>query len=117
MAAAGASPQRLLWASTGTKDPAYSDVLYIDTLIGPDTVNTMPPKTMDAFRDHGRVAPTLAQDPAGARAVLAEAERLGLDLNSVTDTLVVEGVKQFADAFDALLDAVAEKRSRILADA
>jgi transaldolase/glucose-6-phosphate isomerase len=117
LAGAGAAPQRLLWASTGTKDPAYSDVLYIDTLIGPDTINTMPPKTMDAFRDHGRVAPTLTQDPVGARKVLAEAERLGLDLNSVTHTLVVEGVKQFADAFDALLGAVAEKRSRILADA
>ncbi|HKT53803.1 MAG TPA: transaldolase, partial [Caulobacteraceae bacterium] len=88
LATKGARPQRLLWASTGTKNPAYSDVLYIETLIGADTVNTMPPKTMDAFRDHGRVAPTLTEDVEGARHVLAEAQRLGLDLDGVTDRLV-----------------------------
>ncbi|MGH6963568.1 MAG: transaldolase [Phenylobacterium sp.] len=106
LAAAGARPQRLLWASTGTKDPAYSDVLYIETLIGPNTVNTVPPKTMDAFRDHGRVAITLTQDVPGAERVLAEAERLGLDLEGVTRDLVVDGVKLFADAADKLLAAV-----------
>jgi len=83
LAEAGASTQRLLWASTGTKDPAYSDVLYIETLIGPDTVSTMPPKTVDAFRDHGRVAPTLTDDPAGAEAILRETDALGLDLERV----------------------------------
>jgi transaldolase/glucose-6-phosphate isomerase len=105
----GAAPQRLLWASTGVKDPAYPDTLYVDALIGPNTVDTMPPKTMDAFRDHGRVAATLLQGLDAAEAELAEAERLGLDLGGVTDALVVDGVKQFADAFDALLAAVEAK--------
>ena len=112
--AVGANPQRLLWASTGTKDKAYSDVLYVDQLIGSDTVNTMPPATMDAFRDHGTVAPTLAADLDAARHVLAENERLGLDLPGVTKTLVSEGVQSFADAFDALLGAVAAKRTTLL---
>ena len=112
--AAGANPQRLLWASTGTKDKAYSDVLYVDQLIGADTVNTMPPATMDAFRDHGTVAPTLAADVDAARHTLAEADRLGLDLPGVTRDLVAEGVQSFADAFDALLGAVAAKRVALL---
>jgi transaldolase/glucose-6-phosphate isomerase len=114
LAKAGAVPQRLLWASTGTKDAAYSDVLYVEGLIGPDTVNTMPPATMDAFRDHGRVAMTLTEDLDGARAILAEVERLGLGLNSVTDHLVEDGVTKFSDAFDQLLGAVADKRATIL---
>jgi transaldolase/glucose-6-phosphate isomerase len=109
LAAKGARPQRLLWASTGTKDASYSDVLYIDTLIGPDTVNTMPPKTMDAFRDHGVVRPTLTEDIDAAKHVLAEAERLGLDLQGVTETLVEEGVQSFAKAFDELLGSIAAK--------
>jgi len=109
LAARGAMPQRLLWASTGTKNPEYSDVLYLDTLIGKDTVNTVPPKTLDAFRDHGAVADTLGADVDGARHVLAEAERLGLDLNGVTDTLVEEGVNSFSAAFDTLLGAIAAK--------
>ena len=109
LAARGAMPQRLLWASTGTKNPAYSDVLYLDTLIGPDTVNTVPPKTLDAFRDHGTVAQTLGADVDGARHVLTEADRLGLDLPGVTDTLVEEGVTSFAKAFDDLLGAIAAK--------
>ena len=112
LAAAGAAPQRLLWASTGTKDPAYSDVLYVETLIGPDTVNTMPPKTLDAFRDHGRVRPTLAEDVDGAKKILAETEALGLDLRGVTDSLVKDGVAQFAKAFDDLLAAVNGKRAQ-----
>jgi transaldolase/glucose-6-phosphate isomerase len=112
LAAAGARPQRLLWASTGTKDPAYSDVLYVETLIGPDTVNTLPPKTMDAFRNHGRVAITLTQDVAEAERVLAEAERLGLDLGGVTRDLVTDGVKLFSDASDKLLAAVQGKLAR-----
>ena len=116
LAAAGASPQRLLWASTGTKDKAYSDVLYVDTLIGRDTVNTMPPATMDAFRDHGVVRETLTEDVDGARAILAEVERLGLDLNKVTTDLVADGVKKFSESFDQLLGAVATKRAQILGD-
>jgi transaldolase len=109
LAAAGARPQRLLWASTGTKDPAYSDVLYVEPLIGPNTINTMPPKTMDAFRDHGRVAATLTRDVPEAESVLAEAERLGLDLEGVTRDLVTDGVKLFSDAADKLLAAVRAK--------
>ena len=109
LAAKGAMPQRLLWASTGTKDPAYPDTLYIDTLIGPDTVSTMPPKTMDAFRDHGTVEPTLTRDIDEARHILAEADRLGLDLDGVTDRLVTEGVASFAKSLDSLLAAIAHK--------
>lgn len=115
LAAQGAKVQRLLWASTGVKDPAFPETLYVDTLIGPETINTMPPKTMDAFRDHGVVAPTLTADMDGARHVLAEAERLGLDLSGVTAALVYEGVQQFAKANDALLEAVGAKRSAFLA--
>lgn len=114
LAHAGALPQRLLWASTGTKDPAYSDVLYVETLIGPDTINTMPPKTLAAFRDHGQVRPTLTAGLEEARAVLAAAERLGLDLDGVTEGLIAAGVRQFAEAFDHLLDAIAAKRAHIL---
>ena len=109
LAEKGAMPQRLLWASTGTKNPAYPDTLYIDTLIGPDTVNTVPPKTLDAFRDHGNVAETLTQDVDGARKVLADAERLGLDLDGVTALLVQEGVHSFIHSFDDLLGAIAAK--------
>ena len=110
LAAKGARPQRLLWASTGVKDPSYPDTLYVDTLIGPDTVNTMPPKTMDAFRDHGTVSVTLTQGVDEARRVMAEVDRLGLDLPGVTDTLVLEGVASFAKAFDDLMDAIAKKQ-------
>jgi transaldolase/glucose-6-phosphate isomerase len=110
LAVKGAQPQRLLWASTGVKDPAYPDTLYIDQLIGPDTVNTMPPKTMDAFRDHGVVAQTLTADVDAARKVLADVERLGLDLGGVTGRLVEEGVASFAGAFDDLLGAIAKKQ-------
>ncbi|MCW6532463.1 transaldolase [Sphingomonas lycopersici] len=109
LAAKGAMPQRLLWASTGTKNPDYPDTLYIDTLIGADTVNTVPPKTLDAFRDHGTVAETLTQDIEGARKVLADAERLGLDLDGVTTLLVAEGVHSFIHSFDDLLGAIAAK--------
>jgi transaldolase/glucose-6-phosphate isomerase len=111
---AGANPQRLLWASTGTKDKAYSDVLYVEELIGRDTVNTMPPATLDAFRDHGHPRDSLVEDLAGARATLAAAERLGLDLPAVTKQLVEDGVKLFADAADNLLGAVAKKRAALV---
>ena len=116
LAAKGAMPQRLLWASTGVKDKAYPDTLYVDTLIGPDTVNTMPPATMDAFRDHGTAKVTLTEDVDAARHVLAEAKRLGLDLDGVTLKLVDDGVKLFADAADALLGAVAAKRETFLGE-
>lgn len=112
----GARPQRLLWASTGTKNPAYPDTLYIDQLIAPDTVNTMPPKTMESFREHGTVAATLAADPVQAEQVLAEAERLGLDLAGVTQALVEDGARQFEDAADALLAAVGAKRVALLGE-
>ena len=116
LAERGAMPQRLLWASTGTKDPSYPDTLYVDNLIGPETVNTLPPKTMDAFRDHGTLAPSLTAEVESARRTLREVDRLGLDLPAVADELVRDGVKQFADAADALLGAVAAKRSAIVGD-
>ena len=116
LAAEGAQPQRLLWASTGTKDKAYSDVLYVEELIGDATVNTMPPATMDAFRDHGKLRDALREDVEGARKVLATADRLGLDLPGVTKTLVDEGVRSFALAADDLLGAVAAKRTAMLGD-
>jgi transaldolase/glucose-6-phosphate isomerase len=111
--AAGANPQRLLWASTGTKDKAYRDVLYVEELIGRDTVDTIPPATMDAFRDHGHVRPSLTEGLDAARHVMAEADRLGLDMPGVTKHLVDDGVKLFADAADALLLAVAKKRAAL----
>jgi transaldolase len=110
LAAKGAQPQRLLWASTGVKDKAYRDTLYVDTLIGRDTVNTMPPATMDAFRERGTVGDTLNEDVEDARRVIAEADRLGLNLNGVTDTLVEQGVASFAKAFDDLLGSIAAKQ-------
>lgn len=114
LAAGGASPQRLLWASTSTKDPKFSDVLYVAELIGRDTVNTMPPKTMDAFRDHGKVRSSLIDNVDEASAVLAEVEHVGLDLKRVTDELLRDGVRLFAKSFDELLGAVATKRASIL---
>ncbi len=114
LAADGATPQRLLWASTGTKDKAYSDCLYVEELIGPDTVDTIPPATMDAFRDHGTPRASLTEDVEGARKILADAETLGLDLPGVTHQLVVDGVKLFADAADKLFGAVATKRISLL---
>ncbi len=112
--AAGAQPQRLLWASTGTKDRAFRDVLYVEELIGCNTVNTMPPATLEAFRAHGKVRASLAENLDEARRVLSETERLGLDLAGVTHLLVAEGLQLFADAFDALLLAVATKRVSLL---
>ncbi|CAM3062086.1 Transaldolase [Sphingomonas antarctica] len=114
LAAKGVMPQRLLWASTGVKDKAYPDTLYADALIGPDTVDTIPPATMDAFRDHGTVGQTLTAEVDAARQVIADAERLGLDLAGVTAQLVVDGVKSFADAADTLYGAVAAKRAAFL---
>lgn len=111
LAAKGAQVQRLLWASTGTKNPDYPDTLYVDELIGPDTVNTMPPKTMDAFRERGTVAQTLTADVDGARHVLSETARLGLDLDGVTKALVDDGVASFAKSFDDLLKVIGAKET------
>src|SRR5580698_5602726 len=116
LAGRGARPQRLLWASTGTKNKAYSDVLYVDELIGPDTVNTMPTATMDAFRDHGTPQDTIEKNVADAQRVLGDLGRSGISLDAVTDKLVEEGVKLFADAADKLLGVVAQKRTKILGD-
>jgi transaldolase / glucose-6-phosphate isomerase len=113
----GARPQRLLWASTSTKNPAYRDVLYAESLIGPDTVDTMPQATLDAFRDHGIVAPTLERDIDAAERTLANLEGLDISLTKIAADLVVDGVRQFSDAFDRLLAAVAAKRQRLLGPA
>ncbi len=110
LTAHGAHVQRLLWASTSTKNPAYPDTLYVDELIGPDTVNTIPPATLDAFRDHGRLAPTLEQGLAEAKAALAALGASGISFDAVTSQLLDEGVKLFEDAFDRLLEAVSRAR-------
>ena len=113
LADAGAIPQRLLWASTSTKDPAYPETLYVDALIGRDTVNTIPPKTLDAFRDHGTVEETLTRDIDEARHMLDEAQRLNLNLDEVTDRLIGEGVAAFAKSFDALFAAINRKHAAV----
>jgi transaldolase len=106
LAAQGAQTQRVLWASTSTKNPAYRDVMYIEELIGPDTVNTMPPATIDAFRDHGRLRNSLTEDVAGAQNVMDNLARTGISIKEVTTKLTDDGVKLFADAFHKLLAAV-----------
>jgi transaldolase/glucose-6-phosphate isomerase len=111
---AGANVQRPLWASTGTKNKNYSDVLYLEELIGPDTVNTVPPATYDAFRDHGRVGPTLTANVAEARAQLAELANLGISLDAITDELTREGVKSFSDSFVSLMKTIESRRDVIL---
>lgn len=108
--ARGAAVQRLLWASTSTKNPAYADTLYVDELIGPDTVNTLPPETLDAFRDHGRLEATLERDVAGARETMREIAATGISLEAVTGQLLEDGVRLFAEAYDRLLDAVRRAR-------
>ena len=108
LAAKGAQTQRVLWASTSTKNPAYRDVIYVEELIGPDTVNTMPPATVDAFRDHGLLRNSLTEDVAGAAKVMSDLAKAGISMKEVTDKLTTDGVKLFADAFDKLLAAVAK---------
>ncbi|HCM73654.1 MAG TPA: transaldolase [Armatimonadetes bacterium] len=110
----GAWKQRVLWASTSTKNPAYPDLLYVDNLIGPDTVNTMPPATYAAFRDHGMVARTLDRDVETALAQLAALPELGIDLSAVTDQLEIDGVNAFIQSFANLLAAI-EAKTRALA--
>ena len=111
LAAKGARVQRPLWASTSVKDKAYSDLLYADSLIGPDTVDTLPRETLEAFRDHGTVKNTIEHDVAGARAALAALPGVGIDLKQVTDQLEKEGVEKFEQAFDALIKGIVEKRA------
>ena len=114
LAAKGAKPQRLLWASTGTKNKDYSDVLYVEELIGPNTINTVPPATLDAFRDHGTPRDSLEENIEDARHVLAELEKSGISLDAITAELVKDGVRLFADAADKLYGAVAHKRASVL---
>jgi len=107
LASKGAQTQRVLWASTSTKNSNYRDVIYVEELIGPDTVNTMPPATVDAFRDHGLLRQSLTEDVPGAQKVMDDLARTGISIKEVTDKLTDDGVKLFADAFDKLLAAVA----------
>jgi transaldolase/glucose-6-phosphate isomerase len=112
LSAKGAQTQRVLWASTSTKNPAYRDVLYAEELIGPDTVDTMPPATIDAFRDHGRLRNSLTEDVQAAQKTMDDLAKAGISIKEVTDKLTDDGVKLFAEAFDKLLAAVAKNTQR-----
>jgi transaldolase len=109
----GATKQRCLWASTSTKNPEYRDVLYVEELIGPETVNTMPEETIKAFQDHGKVAETLTQGVDKARKLINDLRDAAIDYDDVTDTLEREGVQKFADSFDELLDGIKAKRGEL----
>jgi transaldolase len=113
LAAQGARLQRPLWASTSTKNPAYRDVMYVEELIGPDTVNTMPPATIEAFRDHGEVKQTVDKNIDGERKLIAELEDLGISLENVTDKLLVDGLKSFQKSFESLLARIESKSSEL----
>jgi transaldolase len=111
--AKGATTQRCLWASTSTKDPSLPDTYYVEALIGPETVDTMPLETLEAFRDHGTVADTLEADVDQARATFEKVAAAGVDLDDVWETLEREGVEKFSKSFDELLEGVSEKRSEL----
>lgn len=113
LAGKGASPQRVLWASTSTKDPAYPDTLYVEELIGPDTVNTMPEETIRAYQDHGRPQGRLLAGVAEAHKLFDELKRAGVDYEDLTDTLEREGVQKFSDAFDGLIATLGEKQATL----
>jgi transaldolase len=113
---AGARPQRPLWASLGTKDPAYSDVKYVEALIGQDTVSTMPASTADAFRDHGRVADTLVEDLDGARSIVADLADIGIDLGKVGDRLQEQGVRLFTESHLTMARTVKERHVQLAAE-
>jgi transaldolase len=115
LADAGATAQRCLWASTSTKNPDYRDVLYVEELIGPDTVNTMPLETVEAFQDHGEAAATLDEGVDEARDLLKKLEDAGIDYDDVTQVLEKEGVEKFADSFKELLEGVSKKRDALVA--
>jgi transaldolase len=108
LAAKGAQTQRLLWASTSTKNPKYRDVLYVEELIGADTVDTIPPATFDAFRDHGKLRNSLTENVAGANKTMSDMEAAGISMKEVTDKLLADAVKLFQDPFKQLLDAIAK---------
>jgi transaldolase/glucose-6-phosphate isomerase len=112
LAAKGAKTQRVLWASTSTKNPNYRDVLYAEELIGRDTVDTMPPNTIDAFRDHGRVRNSLIEDVPGAQKTMDDLAKAAISMKEITDKLTDDGVKLFADAFEKLLAAVEKGTER-----
>jgi transaldolase len=114
LAGKGATPQRVLWASTSTKNPAYRDTMYVEELIGPDTVNTMPEQTIRDFQDHGKPAPRLEQGVEQARGLLAELAAAGVDYDDLTDTLEREGVEKFSASFDELLAALAAKQTALV---
>jgi transaldolase len=114
LAAKGANPQRVLWASTGTKNPDYSDVKYVEALIGPDTINTLPPETLDAYRDHGNPAPRLEEGLDQAAGILQRLPELGLDLNQVTQQLEDEGIEKFNNPYDSLMRTLEVKRREAL---
>lgn len=109
----GAKPQRLLWASTGSKDPAFSDVKYVEALIGPDTVNTVPTETLDAFRDHGVAASTLEKNLDHATKVLEDLKKGGIDLGAITQKLEEEGIEKFNKPYDTLLEAIENQKKKI----
>jgi transaldolase len=115
LAAAGATKQRCLWASTSTKNPEYRDVMYVEELIGPETVNTMPKETIGAFQEHGVVAETLERDLDAARRLLDELAAVGVEYDDVVDTLEREGVQKFSDSFRELLDGIRAKRAQLVA--
>ena len=110
LAAKGARTQRCLWASTSTKNPDYRDVIYVEDLIGPDTVNTLPQNTLDAFRDHGKAALTLEQGVAEAHEAIRRIEGAGISIKAVTDELQTQGVKLFCDSFDKAVESIVQKR-------
>jgi transaldolase len=114
LAAKGATPQRCLWASTSTKNPEYRDVMYVEELIGPETVNTMPKETSEAFQDHGVVRPTLEEGLDEARQLFEELAAVGIDYDDVTRVLEDEGVQKFGDSFDELLEGIAAKRGELI---
>ena len=116
LAAQGGRVQRPLWASTSTKNPSYPDTLYVDSLIGPDTVNTLPPATLEDFLDHGLVATTLESDVDGAYTRRSKLAELGIDLERVTNKVLNDGVESFAKSFDGLMASIAEKRQKLLDD-
>ena len=107
LAAKGARKQRLLWASTSVKNPRYRDVMYVEELIGADTINTMPVETLAAFRDHGKARPSLESDLEGAKAILADLEQAGISLRAITDDLIVDGIKKFQEPYDRMIAALA----------
>jgi transaldolase len=113
LAAKGATKQRCLWASTSTKNPEYRDVMYVEGLIGPETVNTMPEETIRAFQDHGRVGETLTKEVDAARKLLDDLAKAGVDYDDVVETLEQEGVQKFADSFEELLAGIRAKRGEL----